>query len=173
VLADKAYAVAALRIPWGNRDSGTARSSVGAVAFALEGASSCEATRVARRCSIRAWRERWPERRRRRGAEGLPASAWAGAEASAVGMAGTGPGPVDCHGWSSCVVGDVHEVAVPRGQKVQAPEPDFESDWEGVRAAHGVPLGPVLSADHHRDGWWKADLQRSSPTWRANCRCGK
>jgi hypothetical protein len=49
-------------------------------------------------------------------------------------------------------VGDAHEVAVPRGLKFQAPEPDFESDLEGVRAAQGVPLGPVLSADHHRDG---------------------
>jgi hypothetical protein len=28
-------------------------------------------------------------------------------------------------------VGDAHEVAVPRGLKGQAPEPDFESDWEG------------------------------------------
>jgi hypothetical protein len=27
--------------------------------------------------------------------------------------------------------------------KVQALEPDFEPGWEGVRAAHGVPLGPV------------------------------
>jgi hypothetical protein len=32
-------------------------------------------------------------------------------------------------------VGDVHEVVVPRSLKVQAPEPDFESGWEGVRAA--------------------------------------
>jgi hypothetical protein len=47
--------------------------------------------------------------------------------------------------------------------KIQAPEPDFESDWDGVRAAHGVPLAPVLGADHHRDGWWKADLQRMKP----------
>jgi hypothetical protein len=21
-----------------------------------------------------------------------------------------------------------------------------------------IPLGPVLGADHHRDGWWEADL---------------
>jgi hypothetical protein len=28
-------------------------------------------------------------------------------------------------------VGDAHEVVVPRGLKVQAPEPDFESNWEG------------------------------------------
>jgi hypothetical protein len=37
-------------------------------------------------------------------------------------------------------VADVHEVAIPRGLKVQALEPDFKSDWEGVRAAHGVSL---------------------------------
>jgi hypothetical protein len=60
-------------------------------------------------------------------------------------------------------VGDAHEVAVPHTLKVQAPEPDFKSGWEGVRAAHGVPLGPVLGADYHRDGWWKADLQRAVP----------
>jgi hypothetical protein len=29
-------------------------------------------------------------------------------------------------------VGDAHEVVVPRGLEVQAPEPDFESGWEGV-----------------------------------------
>jgi hypothetical protein len=69
--------------------------------------------------------------------------------------------------------GDAHEVVVPRGLEVQAPEWDFESGWEGVRAAHGVPLGPVFGADHHGDGWWKADLQRSSPTWLANFQCGK
>jgi hypothetical protein len=57
-------------------------------------------------------------------------------------------------------VGDAHEVVVPRGLKVQAPEPDFEPGWEGVRAAHGVPLGHVLGADHHQHGYWKADLQR-------------
>jgi hypothetical protein len=71
VLADEAYAVAALRILWGNRGSGTARSSVGAAAISLAGASCCEATRAARRRSIRAWRERYPERRQRRGAKGV------------------------------------------------------------------------------------------------------
>jgi hypothetical protein len=40
------------------------------------------------------------------------------------------------------VVGDAHEVVVPPGLKVQAPEPD----WEGVRAAHGIPLAAVLDA---------------------------
>jgi hypothetical protein len=51
------------------------------------------------------------------------------------------------------VVGDAHEVAVPRGLKVQAPEPDFESGWERVRTTHGIPLAAVLSANHHREGW--------------------
>jgi hypothetical protein len=71
-------------------------------------------------------------------------------------------------------VGDAHEVAIPHDLKVQAPEPDFEPGWEGVRATHGVALAPVLDADHHRDGWWETDLQCTiPPTWRSNCRCGK
>jgi hypothetical protein len=61
------------------------------------------------------------------------------------------------------VVGDAHGVAVPRGLEVQAPEPDFESGWEGVRAAHGVPLAPVLGADHHRDGLWKLIFSARTP----------
>jgi hypothetical protein len=28
-------------------------------------------------------------------------------------------------------VGDTHEVVVPCGLEIQAPEPDFESGWEG------------------------------------------
>jgi hypothetical protein len=54
--------------------------------------------RAARRRSIRACRERWPERRRRRGAEGPAASTWADTGALASGVTGTGPGPVDRHG---------------------------------------------------------------------------
>jgi hypothetical protein len=50
VLAD---AVVALRIPWGNRGSGTTRSPAGAAVIALVGASRCEVTRAARRRSIR------------------------------------------------------------------------------------------------------------------------
>jgi hypothetical protein len=49
-------------------------------------------------------------------------------------------------------VGDAHEVVVPHGLKIQAPEPDFEPGWEGVRAAHGIPLDAVLGANHHREG---------------------
>jgi hypothetical protein len=51
------YTVAALRIPWGNRGSGTAHSLADAVAISLTGTSRCEATRVARCHSIRAYRE--------------------------------------------------------------------------------------------------------------------
>jgi hypothetical protein len=50
-------------------------------------------------------------------------------------------------------VSEAHQVAVPRGLKVQAPEPNFESGREGVRAAHGVTLTAVLSANHHRENW--------------------
>jgi hypothetical protein len=101
VLVEEAYAIAALRMPWGNCGSGTARSPAGAVATPPVVASRCEATRTARRRSIRACRERWPERRRHRGVEGPAASAWTGAGASAPGVAGMGPGPVDRHGCSS------------------------------------------------------------------------
>jgi hypothetical protein len=75
-----------------------------------------------------------------------------------VGVTGTGSGSVARRGRSPCVefvaVGNVHEVAIPRGLKVRAPEPDFEPGWEGVRAAHGIPLAPVLGADPHREGLW-------------------
>jgi hypothetical protein len=50
-------------------------------------------------------------------------------------------------------VSEAHQVAVPRSLKVQAPEPDFESGREGVRAAHGVALTVVLGANHHRESW--------------------
>jgi hypothetical protein len=73
---------------------------MGAVVAPLMGASHCATARAARRRSIRAWRECWPEHRWRRSAEGPAASACAGAGASAVGVVGTGPGPVDRHGWS-------------------------------------------------------------------------
>jgi hypothetical protein len=62
-----------------------------------------------------------------------------------------GPGLTSC--MKFVAVGDAHEVAVPRGLKVQAPEPDFEPGWEGVRAEHGIPLVAVLGANHHREDW--------------------
>jgi hypothetical protein len=43
----------------------------------------------------------WPERRRRRGAEGPAAPGSVGTETPTMGVMGTGPGPVDRHGWSS------------------------------------------------------------------------
>jgi hypothetical protein len=55
------------------------------------------AARAARRLSAHAQRERWLERRRRRGVEGPAVPGGAGAEALAVGVTGTGPGPVDRH----------------------------------------------------------------------------
>jgi hypothetical protein len=97
-MADEAYAIAALRMPWGNHDSKTARSPAGVVVVSLMGVPHREATRVARRRSICACRECWPERRRFHGAEGAATSAWAGAGALAPCVTGTGPGPVDHHG---------------------------------------------------------------------------
>jgi hypothetical protein len=61
------------------------------------------------------------------------------------------------------MIGDAHKVAVPLSLEVQTPEPELETGGEGVRAAHGVPLSPVLSADHHRDGCRGADLQCEAP----------
>jgi hypothetical protein len=58
MLADEAYAIAALRMPMGNRGSGTAHSPAGAVAVSPAGTSRCEATCAAQRRSTRACRER-------------------------------------------------------------------------------------------------------------------
>jgi hypothetical protein len=62
-----------------------------------------------------------------------------------------GPGLPPCS--ELVVVGDAHEVAVPCGLKIQAPELDFEPGWEWVRAAHGIPLAMVFCVNHHREGW--------------------
>jgi hypothetical protein len=40
-------------------------------------------------------------------------------------------------------VGEAHEIAVSRGLEVQAPKPDFESSWEGIRATQGVSLDVI------------------------------
>jgi hypothetical protein len=48
-------------------------------------------------------------------------------------------GPGLAHRTKVLTVGEAHEIAVPCSLEVQAPEPDFESGWEGVRAAHGIP----------------------------------
>jgi hypothetical protein len=150
MLAEATYAVVAPRRPRGNRGPKTERSPVGAAVVSLVGMSRCEATRAACRRSIRACRERWPERRRRRGARSIhDGGRWC-----------RGDGCDGYRGWPGfpprmkfVTVGGTHEVAVPCGLKVQAPRPDFESDWEGVRAANGIPLAAVLGANHHREGW--------------------
>jgi hypothetical protein len=69
---------------------------MGAVVASLMDTSRCVAVHAARHRSVHAWRERL-----RRGVEGPAASAWAVDGASAVGVAGIGPGSIDRHGWSS------------------------------------------------------------------------
>jgi hypothetical protein len=64
-------------------------------------ASRRAAARATRHRYVRAWRECWPERRRRWGAEGPTAPGGAGTGAPTAGVAGTSPGPVNRHGWSS------------------------------------------------------------------------
>jgi hypothetical protein len=70
VLAEATYAVVVPRRLMGKRGPETERSPVGAVVVSPVIVSRCEATRAARRRSARAYRERWPERRWRRGTEG-------------------------------------------------------------------------------------------------------
>jgi hypothetical protein len=84
--------VAALQIPWGNPSAGV---------IALRSVSRRAAARAACCLSARAWRDHWPEGRRRRGAEEPAAPGGVGAGALTVGVAGIGPGPVDHNGWSS------------------------------------------------------------------------
>jgi hypothetical protein len=74
----------------GMRSPETARSPVGAVAAVVTvGASRWVATRSACLRSDRAWRERSPERRRRRGVDGPAASVPVGACAGVVRAAET------------------------------------------------------------------------------------
>jgi hypothetical protein len=94
VLAEATYTVVVPRRPMGNRGPETERSPVGAVVVSPVGASHCEATRAAHRCSVRACRERWSERRRRRDAEGPASSVLAGVGVTATGATGTGACPV-------------------------------------------------------------------------------
>jgi hypothetical protein len=72
-------------------------------------------------------------------------------------------------------VDDAHKVVVPRGLKVQAPEPDFESGWEGVGSElpmeYLCPLYSVRITIEMAAG--KLIFSAQSPTWRANCRCVK
>jgi hypothetical protein len=92
-LALATYAAAALRRPIGKRDPETEHSPAGAAAVSLVGASRYKATGAACRRSDRACRERWPERRRRRGAEGPATSVLAGVGVVATRAVATGPDP--------------------------------------------------------------------------------
>jgi hypothetical protein len=67
---------------------------VGAAVVSPVGASPCVVAHAARRCSVHACQEHWPERRRRRGAEGPAASVLAGVGVPATGATGTGAVPV-------------------------------------------------------------------------------
>jgi hypothetical protein len=92
-------------------------------------------------------------RRRSRGADGPAASVLAGVGAVATRAAATGVETGLAPHAEFLTVSEAHQVAVPRGLKVQAHEPDFESGRDGVRAAHGVTLTAVFGANHHRESW--------------------
>jgi ribonuclease HI len=93
--------VVAPRRPMGKRGPETVRCPVGAVVVVLTGASRREAARSDCRRSDRAWRERWPERRRRRGVDGHTTSAPAGVCAVVVRAVGAGADPAWCRARSS------------------------------------------------------------------------
>jgi hypothetical protein len=173
VLEEATYVVVAPRRPMGNRGSETERSPVGAAAVSPVVASRSKATRAACRRSVHAYHERWLERRWRHGAEGPAASTWTDARARAAGAAGVRVAPGLPPRTKFVVVGEAHEVAIPRGLKVQAPEPDFEPGSEGVRVAHGIPLVAVLGVNHHREGWceliFSATPLPGAPTVDAEC----
>jgi hypothetical protein len=79
--------------PMGKRGPETEHSPAGATVVSPEGALCCEATRAACRRSDRACRERWPERRRRRGAEGPASSVLAGVGVATMHATATGSVP--------------------------------------------------------------------------------
>jgi hypothetical protein len=81
------------RRPMGKRGPETARSLAGVAVVVLMGAPRWEAARIACRRSDRAYRERWPERRRRRGVDGPAASVPAGVCVVAARATGTGADP--------------------------------------------------------------------------------
>jgi hypothetical protein len=94
VLAEAAYAVVAPRKPSGNRGPEIERSPVGAAVVSPVSLPRSEAAHAACRRSVRACRERCPERRRRQGAEGPAASMLAGIDPPAAGVTEVGAGPV-------------------------------------------------------------------------------
>jgi hypothetical protein len=92
-LAEVTYAVVAPHRPMGKRSPEIERSLVRAAVVSSESASRCEATCATCRRSVRAYRERWPERRRLRGAEGPAASVLAGVGVAATHVAATETDP--------------------------------------------------------------------------------
>jgi hypothetical protein len=88
------YAVVATRRPRGHCVPETEHSPVGAAVVSLVGAPRCDAARAACRRSVRAFRERCLERRRRRGAEGSATSVLAGVDPPTAGATGAEAGPV-------------------------------------------------------------------------------
>jgi hypothetical protein len=121
VLAEATYAVVAPRRPMGNRGPETERSPIRAVAVSPV-VSSALCSRLPRALAgaltaSRCWRARRVHLGRRRAASSRCDGdrVWPGRPPRT----------------KFVVVGDAHEVAVPRGLKVQAPEPDFELGWEG------------------------------------------
>jgi hypothetical protein len=97
------------RRPMGKRGPETERSPAGAAVVVLVGASHCEATRAACRCSDRACR-------------------WRHGGACGGDRGGPGLAPRT----EFLTVSEAHQVAVPCGLKVQPPKPDFESGRERV-----------------------------------------
>jgi hypothetical protein len=93
VLTEATYAVVVPRRLMGKRGPQTERSPARAAVVSPEGASRCEATRATCQHSVRACREHWPERRRRRGAEGPAASVLAGVGITATRASVTGTNP--------------------------------------------------------------------------------
>jgi hypothetical protein len=104
VLAEATYVVVAPRKPMGKRGPETERSPADAAVVSPEGASRCEAMRVACRRSDRACHERWPERRRRRGAKGPAASVLTGVGVATTCAAATGTDPAWRHARSSSLM---------------------------------------------------------------------
>jgi hypothetical protein len=151
-LALATYATVAPRRPIGKRGPEIERSPTGAAAVSPVSASHCEAMRAACRRSVRVSRMltgataalwcRWTRSVR-------AGRCWCRADT----CGGDRGRPSLAPRAEFLTVSEAHQVAVPRGLKVQAPESDFEFGREGVRAAHGVTLTTVLGANHHRESW--------------------
>jgi hypothetical protein len=149
VLTDKAYVAAALRIPWRNcgpvdtcSPGGGVVASVGGVRPSVPrhvrpGATPCVPGVSAGRstCGVQtSWRPQQPL---------VLVSGICYGRAGNRSWPGRPP-------WVELVpVEEAHMVVVPRGLKVQAPEPDFESGRNRVRPAHGDPFGMSSRCESH------------------------